>query len=51
MDAGASCKASIKADTEEELLQKVEEHLRTKHRVQHVTQTLQKYALEVARRG
>lgn len=48
-DAGAACRAHFEADSEEELLQKVASHLKEKHKVQHVTKTLQNYALKVAK--
>lgn len=48
--AGAtSCGWSTTASSEEELVAKVEEHLRKKHDVAHVTETLKKYAVAVAR--
>lgn len=49
-DAGAdTCNAKITASSEDELIRKVEEHLRKKHGVQHVTNTLKNYARSVAR--
>jgi predicted small metal-binding protein len=50
-DAGAiSCGWKAHAESEDELLGKVKEHLEHKHKVQHVTETLKKYALSVARK-
>ncbi len=49
-DAGAdTCSAKIKASSEDELVRKVEEHLKEVHNVQHVTNTLKNYARSVAR--
>ena len=47
-DAGASCGWSVRAESQEELLQKLSDHLRTKHKVKHVSKTLQNFALKVA---
>lgn len=49
MDAGATCGGHITANSQEELLRKVADHLQSKHKVQHVTKTLQNYALKVAK--
>ena len=49
MDAGATCRFSATAESKEELLQKVAEHLRKKHKVPQVTKTLQNYALRVTK--
>lgn len=46
--AGATCRWSTTATTQEELLQQVSDHLKTKHNVKHVTKTLQNYAVKVA---
>ncbi len=49
-DAGASsCRWRTTADNQEELLQKVGDHLRKKHKVTQVTKSLQNYALKAAR--
>ncbi len=46
-DAGADpCHGSFRAETEQELLEKVADHLRTKHGVQNVSKTLQNYILK-----
>ena len=50
-DAGAACGAQFKSASEQDLLGKVSDHLRSKHKVQHVSKTLQKYAVRVAREG
>jgi predicted small metal-binding protein len=47
-DAGAACKGHFKADTEEQLERDVADHLRDKHQVQHVTQTLRNYVRRTA---
>lgn len=47
--AGASCGWKTTAETDEELLKEVSEHLKTKHNVEHVTKTLANYALKVAK--
>ncbi len=45
-DAGADpCHGNFRAETEQELLEKVADHLRTKHNVQNVSKTLQNYIL------
>ncbi|MDQ5874872.1 MAG: DUF1059 domain-containing protein [Actinomycetota bacterium] len=49
VDAGAACRAHLKADTQEELVEKVADHLKNKHKVQHVTNTLANYAIKVAK--
>lgn len=48
-DAGASCGWHTRAHSEEELLAKVERHLKDVHRVKKVTNTLKRFALSVAR--
>lgn len=49
-DAGATpCGWSVEAGSEEELEREVVEHLRTKHRVEPVSQTLVGYVKRVAR--
>lgn len=48
--AGAdSCGWKVKASSEEEMLAKIEAHLKKRHNVEHVTSTLKKYAQSVAR--
>lgn len=48
--AGAdSCGWTVSASSEEEMLNKIEHHLKTKHDVAHVTPTLKKYAQAVMR--
>lgn len=49
MDAGATCRGHFKANSEEELLEKVAKHLKEKHKVEHVTKTLQRFAVRVAK--
>lgn len=48
-DAGAACGATFKAETQEELLNEIADHLHKKHNVQVVSKTLQKYALSIAK--
>ena len=48
-DAGAACGWHTKAESKEELLEKVAGHLEKKHKVQNVSQTLQNYAVKVAK--
>lgn len=48
-DAGATCRGHFVADSEEELLRKVGDHLKEKHKIQNVSKTLQNYALQVAK--
>lgn len=48
-DAGATCGWKTSAGSEQELLEKVADHLKKKHKVQHVTKTLQNYAVRVAK--
>ncbi len=49
-DAGAQpCHGSFRAETEQELVQKVADHMREKHNVQQVSQSLQNFILKTAR--
>lgn len=49
MDAGATCSGHFKASSEDELASKVADHLRTKHKVQNVSKTLQRFVLRTSK--
>lgn len=51
METGTTCNASFAADSAQELLDEVKQHLKDKHRVTVFSRSLQNYVLEVARRG
>lgn len=43
-DVGVRCKASIRAESEEDLLERIARHARRKHGVPRLTETLVSYA-------
>lgn len=47
-DAGAACSGHFKGATEQELEERVAEHLRKKHKVPQVTKTLRNFVRKVA---
>jgi predicted small metal-binding protein len=48
-DAGADvCRWKVSGDDENQMLEQIAEHLKTKHNVQVVSQSLARYALAVA---
>jgi predicted small metal-binding protein len=48
-EAGAACGWHARAGTEQELVAKVADHVKSKHKVKTVTQTIANYAASVAR--
>ncbi len=49
-DAGAApCHGSVRAETEQELVEKVADHMREKHNIRQVTKTLQNFILRTAK--
>lgn len=48
-DAGATCKSKFSADSMEELVRQVSDHLQSKHKVNRPTQTLLNFVAKVAK--
>ncbi len=49
-DAGAEpCHGTVRAETEQELVEKVSDHMRKKHNIQQVSKTLQNFIRKTAK--
>lgn len=49
VDVGADCKGHFTAETTEDLLKQVSEHLQTVHQIKTPTQTIMKYFTKMAK--